>query len=119
MNNNRAGIELERFGQSGPQWIDALTMGPNGQLAVSIKRQSARGRDRSMRQITAGIGRFIALPALRIGRFGRAEYTLDHRPLQQPAGFLLGRRGRLHILPGHMIDGGDARGLDSGFIVDQ
>src|SRR5262249_10561948 len=69
---------------------------------------AARRRDRSMREITARIRSFEALPAFWIGRLG-PEWPIDRRSLQQPVGFLLGRRWSFDVAPGHMVHRSDAR----------
>ena len=70
-----------------------------------------------MGDVAACIGRFEPFLVLRIPGVGRAEYALDHRSLQKPAGLLLGRGRSLDVLPCHMIDSGGTGGFDRGFIV--
>src|SRR6185437_15086137 len=76
------------------QGEDALAMRPDGEVAVLEERQPAGWRDRGMGEIAARIGRLEALLALSIRTLGRAEFDVDHWPLQEPRGLLL-RRGRL------------------------
>ena len=111
------GSSLSVFAKRRAQRIDALRMGPYRQMAVRDMRQPAGRRDRGVGEIAACIGRLEALPALRIAGVGRAEDTVDRRPLQQPAGLLLGRGRRLDVLPFHMIDRGGTGGFDRGFVV--
>ena len=70
-----------------------------------------------MGEVATRIGRFEPFLVLWIAGVGRAEYPLDHRSLQKPAGLLLARGRSLDVLPCHMIDSGGTGGFDRGFTV--
>jgi hypothetical protein len=52
-----------------------------------------------------------------IASVGRAEYSLHHRPLQQPAGLLLGWRWGFDVMPLHMIHSGNTGCFDRRLVV--
>src|SRR6202162_1180841 len=70
-----------------------------------------------MREIAAREGRLVALLALWIALIRCAEDAIDRWPLQQPVGFLLGRRRRLDILPSDTADRRGRGEVDSRLVI--
>ena len=108
-------FEAENVGEAVAQGVDALGVGPDGQMAVAEFGEAAGRGERGMGDEGAGVG--LADDCAGFGGWaGIADVAVIGRLVAEPGGFLLERGQDPDAGPFGVGQGGDGGALDGGFI---